>query len=252
MTDMQSAPIVGSSFAAPTPDVVGVVIPHFDTESEEALALRYGRLKKKHEDIVFEFTRDPALLHQYFELCQTECRMVQQFIPAEEEYNRIGNIMVVRKGNFCLGGARLSSRTPRKTKSLPMEIEGFSLNKQFLDLESKQLNYGELSRLVLLPEFRTGDITRQMFFHLYRKSVALGLSFVFAAAPKLNVRTYRQHFLAIGLKETKIYYDIVIPPYPGFQEVKDYLFSVTIDESFIPVMQNTIPAEAAIKCVEEA
>jgi len=243
---------VDVNFGVPGAVVVNA-IPDFNSESEESLALRYGRPAKKLEELTFEFTRDPALLHQYRNLYESECRVVfeiPQFRDAEEEYNHKSYILIARQGKLCVGGGRLTVSTPRKPQSLPLEINNFRLRDHFPSLEQKQMRYGELSRLVLLPEFRTGSITRQLFRGMYRKSLALDLDMVFAAAPLVNVRTYRQHCLAIGLKEAKVHLDVQVPPYPTFEEVKDYLFSVVVDKS-AGAKRTILPEAQQIKHTEE-
>lgn len=233
--NMEGTPLVSADYSVSLPPIV-TDTDSFHSRGEEALVQRYSRQPKLREDLVFEFTRDPALLHQYYRIYEKECRVITHipgFREAEKEYNRKGHIVVARIGNLCIGGARLSVRTPRQTKPLPMEMNGFNLHKHFPQLEQKQMRYGELSRLVLLPEFRDGDIARRMFVHLYRKAAALGLDIGFAAAPLLNIRAYRLSFMALGLRESDIHFDIEVPPYPGFEEVKDYLLSLVVDKSLV-------------------
>lgn len=215
------------------PAVVIENIPAFDGESEEALALRFGRKPRKAPALTFEFTRDPALLHQYFRLYESECRVVDipEFRRAEEEYNKRGYFLVVRQGNHCVGGARISVSSPRHPMKLPMEIGSFRLSQVFAELKTREMTYAELSRLVLLPEFRNGVVTREMFYHFYRKSLALGVQMMFAACPISNARMYRVNCKAVGLEQTLIHTGVELPPYPTFEEVKDYLISAVIEKN---------------------
>jgi len=236
MTEIiDGVPAAGAGFGVQLPP--SAIDPATYTEREEPLSLRHtrhSRRAKYSEKLTFEFTRDPALLHQYFRIYESECRVLNNnpdYKIAEQEYNNKSHIVVARMGNFCVGGARLTVSSPRQPQKLPVEINGFKLTDFFPHLEQKQMRYGELSRLVLLSEFRTGDIARQMFSHLYRKAVALQLDIGFAAAPLINIRAYKLNFLALGLNESKIHYDIHVPPYPGFEEVKDYLLSLVVDRS---------------------
>lgn len=203
---------------------------------ENALYRRYTAKPKLLTDITFEFTRDPVLLHQYRELYERECRVayhVPGFREAESKYNSKSHILVVRRGNLCIGGGRLSIRTPRKTDPLPLELDGFKLEDALPELKHKQMRYGEFSRLVLLPEFRDGDTTLMMWRHFYRKCVALNLDVVFAAAPLPNLRSYRKNTTMIGIKESQIHMDIDIPLYPSHEYVKDYLLSMVVDKVLI-------------------
>ncbi len=225
----------------------------FDAQNEEeVLALRHRHKRQNRQALTFEFSRDPALLHQYFRLYESECRVVDvpQFCNAEEEYNRKGHIIVVRKGNQCIGGARISVRSPRNPAPLPLEIGNFRLDSLFPELCAKEMHYAELSRLVLLPEFRTGDITRELFYHFYRKSLAIGIHMMFAAAPLSNARMYRVNCKAVGLRQTTIHTEIDLPPYPGFEDVKDYLISAVIEQNAVGDNFGYSPAFDALESME--
>lgn len=208
-----------------------VDIPVFNCEGEEALALRFGKKSKEKQNLVFEFTREPDLIHQYFRIYQSECRMIPEFLKDEEEYNRKSHILVVRDGNMVIGGARLFIKSPRLQKKFLLELAGFDLNSHFPELDAKQMRYAELSRLVLLPDYRKMNILKEVLFHIGRKCVAMDLDVFFAAAPVANVRFYKLICNGFGYNEATIHYNIDIPPDPGFEEVKDYLFSVWRDRS---------------------
>lgn len=200
---------------------------------EEALARRYNRAKQP--DLVFEFTRDPGLLHQYYKIRANEfidvLGLTSGYPENETEHDRNGQILVARIGNFCVGGVRLVSKTPRNPRLLPMEIDDFRLENYFPDLRHKQISYGQLSNLSLLPEFRNREISREMMKRLFSKADAMNLSMLFAASPKLNSRLYRQNCILMGFQNTKIYWDIELPVYQYLEEIKLYLMSSVIDKS---------------------
>lgn len=206
-----------------------VSVPLFDGESEEALALRFGRKAPVKHALVYEFTREPDLLHQYFRVYQSECRMIPEFLKDEEEYNRKSHILVVRDGNLVVGGARLFIKSPRLQKKFLLELAGFDLNAHFPELDAKQMRYAELSRLVLLPDYRKMNILKEVLFHIGRKCVSMNLDVFFAAAPMTNVRFYKMICNGFGYSNATVHQGIDIPPDPGFEEVKDYLFSVWRD-----------------------
>lgn len=242
MTDANDVlPAAGRAHPVSTAELdIVAAISDTDSPNEKELERRFARAPKRREGMTFEFTRDPSLLHQFCELYETECRVVSlpTYYAAENDYNQKGHILVVRQGKLCVGGARLSVKTPRQPNALPLEINGFKLSDHFPELEQKQMRYGELSRLVIMPDFRKGDLTREIFRHMYRKSLALDLDMVFAAAPLINVRAYRNQCLAIGLTHPKVHTDIEVPPYPTHEDVKDYLFSVVVEKS--PTARKTI------------
>jgi len=202
------------------------------TSSSSGLAEERLPIKKRCSDLRFEFTTDPRLLGQYREMYERECRVafhIPGFREAETMHDRKAHILIVRHGDQCVGGGRFSVRTPEQLDPLPLELDGFRLEDHFPELASGQLSYGEFSRLVLLPEFRGGDITLEMWRHFHRKCVALNVAMVYAAAPLANLRAYRKNTLAIGLKDTVIHRGIEIPPYPSREYVKDYLLSIVIE-----------------------
>ncbi len=178
------------------------------------------------EQIVYEFTKEPSLLRQYFSLYRKECRIVNdpKYRAADEDHTRRAHILVARVGNRCIGGCRLSVRSDRERKPLPLETDHFQLANYFPRLKRPGIRYGEISRLVLLPEFRTGRTSLEMWKSLCHKIVELDVDVTFAAAPLINLRAYRKHCTSIGLDAT-IHRDVVVPPDPGFEHLVDYVLS---------------------------
>ncbi len=231
-----TASVVFSSVNHITPHVMSGL------KNEEDLAKRYSRktLFQKN-DIVFEFTRDPALLHQYYKLRDLENLSVYGVKGSSEEteYDRNGHIMVARIGNFCIGGARINVKTPRKPRLLPLEIGDFRIEEYFPHLHYKQLSYGQACMFALLPEFAGGDVSREMIKRICSKAAALNFSMLFGTCPILNARLYKQGCISIGLKNTEIRYDIELPLYPSLEEIKLYLLSIPLEESFVRQSINT-------------
>lgn len=219
-----------------SPTDTGTLIPppnEYTLEREEALARRYSR--KPLPPLAFEFTRDPAYLHQYYRLRENEYNAFYGINPlsgAECEHDHTGHIMVVRMGNQIVGGARINTKTPRKRNLLPMEINGFRLENYFPQLERKQLSYGQACSMVLLPEFRGGDIVREMVKRVCTKGAALNLAVLFATCPISNARLYKQACVSIGLVDTKVHLDIEMPLYEYLEEIKLYLLSIPLDKAF--------------------
>jgi hypothetical protein len=236
MVDMSHGLLdAGVGFPASTPEVgIGASLPRFDSAGDELLRQRYGRRLKQKQDLVYEFTRDPGLIHQYHLIYEEQFRAVHSADryrhTEEDEHDRRGHFVVVRRGNFCAGGARISIKTPRHNHLLPVEMDGFRLEHYFPQLAQKQMRYGQAGRFCLLPEFRGGDITRDLQRRITRKAVAWGLDMFFATAPLTNARVYKQNCLAIGFKEVKVHFDIELPVYPMCEDVKFYLISGVIDK----------------------
>lgn len=231
MLSFTNASVVGSGVVVPPP-----IFRDTKKDEEEALARRYNRRNLFNKELVFEFTRDPGLLGQYYNLRKNEFDAVLgvNYINGESDCDRDGHIMVVRIGNFCVGGARLNIKSPRRPNLLPMEIKDFRLEKHFPYLQHKQMSYGQVSGVAILPEFRFGDVSREMLRRIINKSVAMNLHMLFAICPLINSRLYKQEFVGLGWKETKIHLGIELPSYPTLEEVKLYLMSSVIDKSLWP------------------
>ena len=212
------------------PSSMGNLMPPLETQ-EGSLSLRFRKNRKSYDksELVYEFTRDPALLHQYTMLYKAECRVANdpEFQKADEELTRKSLVFVVRSGSLVVGGARITIKTPRHNILLPLEIGEFRLEKVFPELAIRQMRYAEFSRIVLLPDYRADGIMVEMFSMFCRKSIAAYLDVFFAAAPLVNTRMFSYCCNRVpGLEQHKTYREIELPPYPGFEEVKDYLFCI--------------------------
>lgn len=172
-------------------------------ETERALTERYTRsFTPRSSELVYEFTRDPGLLHQYFILRDQmfiNVWGVEHSLAVKDEYDDKSHILVVRKGNQVVGGTRLTVSTPKHPQVMPMEGDDFNLRKVLPDLNLAQKKYGCISRMAVLPHGSEEDVVLEIFSHLYRKSIALGLSHWFAVSPKVTARMYRQKLWKLGI-----------------------------------------------------
>jgi hypothetical protein len=226
MSDVQNAPLAGADNSVILP-------PPFDSESEEALALRYGRKISRHQELVYEFTRDPGLLHQYYGIREQEFKAIYnapRYSGIETEHDRKGYILVVRQGNFCVGGVRIVMKSSRHRELLPMEIKDFRIEQYFPYLAHTEASYGQASWFSILPEFRSNDVVRKMIHRICAKTAALNGKMLFCVAPILNSRLYMRHLRALGLSRSEIHMNIELPAYPSIEEIKLYLVSSEINK----------------------
>src|SRR5690348_12733151 len=93
----------------------GEETPQNFLEQLQASILR--RLSKtplsREEPIVYEFTNDRALLHQYYRIRENMYRKVfhtDKFVGAEDVHDKISHILVARRGKLVIGGCRLTIR----------------------------------------------------------------------------------------------------------------------------------------------
>lgn len=254
MTDnAEITPAGGVDYATTIPAGIIAASAAANTEVESALSRRFTRSTRKKKELVFEFTKDPGLLHQYHVIYEREFRAMHNpnYTHVEDDHDRRSHFLIVRRGNFVVGGARLSVKTPRQPQALPIEMNGFRVEEHFPYLGQKELSYGQVGRVCLLPEFRDGLTTRMIFWHIHRKSVALGISELFGTATLVSVRSYRQSCRSIGLAKAMIHTDVQLPVYPMCEDIKFYLIRIPLDKApmekesdFITEKESTVSENA--------
>ncbi len=199
-------------------------IPHsLDTElSDEYLTRRFSRLAKKPQKIVYEFTRDPGLLHQYFHLREDMFISVwglKKFCGQHEIFDDISDILIARRGRQCIAGGRLTISTPEARKMLPLEKVDFMLADLFPELDLHECTYGEFSRLAILPEFRGGAVFPEIARRFIKRAIDQGVEYAFNIAPQPLARSYRQAVQLFGLSWS-VRHDIPVPDREEYEGIK--------------------------------
>lgn len=224
---------------------VGSTMPAVSTVSY--MAERYTRKRRTEpSDLVYEFTRDPGYLHQYYLLREKMYIKVwglTHFEAPEDEYDRNSHIIVVRRGNHVVGGGRLTVSGPRKETLLPLEDENFRLRDLFPELKLEHNKYAEFSRMAIETEFQDGQCTVAMFEQVRRKLIALNVPHLFAMAPLPSVRLYRKACKSIGLNLVARQ-DIAIPERDGHEGIRMCMYVV-------PIMDTPIERSADKKVTAE-
>ncbi len=193
------------------------------TKSEQKLLEnRYARPKRLSQSVVYEFTREPGLLFQYYQVRERMYSKIwglSNFSGGEDEIDRRSHILIARKGNLCVGGARMVVRTPRKPLKIPMEMYGVDLVSALPEYNLEYKSYAEISRVAFLDEYANGDCTREVFRHIFRKVVANGIHYVFTMAPAIQIRANRKNAQAIGV-ESILLDQVKIPEHPEFEGIR--------------------------------
>lgn len=187
----------------------------------------------KDQAITFEFTHDAPLVREYTAIYEREFRLhhdVPEYRTVEDEHHHRAFVLVARQEGRCIGGARLSARTPDMPHPLPIEIDGFTLEDQFPRLRGGTARYGQIGRICLLPEFRGGKVTRMMLTELYRKIVSLDLQEIFGTCTAVHARSYRTTCVAMGLKHVRIYDNIRLPAYPMCERERFILIGGAVEK----------------------
>jgi len=204
----------------------------FQSYREEMLEVRFKAKSKFEKELTFEFTHDRGFLHQYYKLRAKELNDVfglDGYPDQETESDREAQILIVRMGNFCVGGMALHIKTAKKNKPLPMEKHGFLIEHHFPELGYKQQNYAQLSRMAILPEFRRGDVAYHITKRIYKKSIASNIKQIFCVSTLKHDRFYRYECSVLGLQNTKVHEDIALPHYDAEWGTKMYLLSIPIE-----------------------
>lgn len=190
--------------------------------SESYLARRMMKAAKPQQPVVYEFTTDPGLLHQYYRLREDMFISVwglKNFSGAKEPCDDISEIMVARQGLQCIAGGRLTISSPYNPHVLPMEKDDFRLADLLPDLNLGRRTYGEFSRLAILPEFRAGNVFPEIARRFIRKAIAEGVEYAFNIAPVPLARNYRHAVQLFGV-QWDIRTDVPVPDREEYEGIK--------------------------------
>lgn len=201
---------------------------------EAELEQRYRRTPGLHTDVVFEFTRDPAYLQQYYAMrarIYTEKWQLEHFPTEPDEFDQRGMILIARKGRQVVAGIRMLIRTPRSTKPLQIEADGIDLQNALPELHLDRVSYCELSRFARLPDYRGGDFAIQINRALKRKAIAHGVKYGFMLAPVSQTRSYRVINRHEG-EEYVICDQVPIPDHEDFEGIRMMLSYFVYPEHF--------------------
>ena len=137
--------------------------------------------------VVYEFTKDPQLLEQYYllrEQCYREELKLSDFNGAEEAADRDGQILIARDGDICLGGARITCGASDDSTNL-------SLTELMPELGLKHGSFCMWERLSLSKELREYNRQKEFCAHLINASWTLGYDYAFMVSSIRNARFYR-------------------------------------------------------------
>jgi hypothetical protein len=177
--------------------------------------------------IRFEFSKDPNLLAQYYQIreaCFRQQLGIDSFDGSEDVHDRAGHILIARDGDRCIGGARISGTAPINPARLPMECDDFILEEHFPELTQQGISYCQWTRLALLPEHRTTEVLRAQCLALIKGSAELNYSYAFNVAGTIRARLYRRLHTTLGYGY-EICNHISIPAEDGFTNL-EHLLSV--------------------------
>jgi hypothetical protein len=199
-----------------------------------SLQRRFGKTPQRPEPIVYEFTEDRALLHQYYRIRETMYRKIHntdKFMGKQDWHDKLGHILIARRGKLCIGGCRLIVREGDEDFLLPMEDEHFNVRSAFPHLPLTKLRHGEISRFAVMDD---DDNQQEIMLALSQliidKCVNEELGYVFLKCPgPVMARNWRKIIFAnCGQKDVKICTDIEMPFDADYPEIQWLLIKATL------------------------
>lgn len=171
-----------------------------------AIALRY------------EISTDTRLIQQYYRMREAYFRNelgLAAFRGEEEPLDLRSDLLIARDGNRCAGGTRITGRSPRQPRPVPIEELGFDLAGAVPEIGLAEAAYCQWSRAAIDPVYRTAEMIREYFGALIETSRALGYEYSFVVADRNRTRLYRRLCTLAGYRY-EILHDVPVPAEPGF------------------------------------
>jgi len=202
-------------------------------ELQSSFIRRFSRTPLSQEPIVYEFTNDRALLHQYYRLREIMYRKVfkteLKFVGEEDLHDKISHTLIARRGKLCIGGCRLTIREGDENFLLPMETPNFKLRDAFPNLPLTKLRHGEISRFAVLDEDDDKfDVMYTLYQLIAEKSKDAEVGAVFYKAPLPMSRNWRKIGHSCGLEKIRICTEIKVPELSLLPEVTWYVTEVIL------------------------
>lgn len=198
-------------------------------------------------DVVFEHTQDPALMDQYYKIrhkMYTELWNCDAYPPHAIESDHISDIIVARRGNNCVGGARLIIKEPLSNRLLPVEQQdNIDLNNLFPDLCLSSTVYAELSGFTRLPEYGGYPFSSRLYDCIKEHCLSRDVRHLFLIAAHNQTRNYRLMFTRH--RETfTVFEGIHIPTLALYGDMKDMCLSM-VDYQNLYEESGTEPVRAS-------
>lgn len=205
-------------------------------KSERAVADRFTREPRHIEEkVTCEFTDDPALLHQYYQLREIMYKRVHnlaRFNGQEDIYDKIGHILVARRGRLVIGGLRIVVREADETFNLPMEEYGLSLRNAFFKDSYCQSRHAETSRFAILSDKFEKEIMYNMLRRMLDKLVELQVSYLFVKSTPVMLRNWRKMSIVLGFP-VEAPCNVDVPSSPDYPEIKWQIGRVDLPASAV-------------------
>lgn len=158
------------------------------------------------EPITYEFTQDPALLHQYYLLREARYRRhfkTDEYNGSEDFHDKLSHILIAHRGRLCIGGGRLTIREGDEAWYLPMENDEFNLRKSLPDLPLNKVRHAEVSRFAVLED-SDNDVVYKISKIMIDMATRSNIHYVFIKSTYQMAKKWQLLVRRAGIRSTQI------------------------------------------------
>lgn len=220
---------------------------------QDALIRRFSKVPKQPEPVVFEFTSDKGLLHQYYRLRdQVFGRDIAHSDGSggADIHDKISEILVARRGKLLIGACRLTVREGDESFLLPMETEDFKLRDVFPNLPLHKERHAAISKFAILEEHRQQDILHGLCKIMFDRVIASDTHYVFSRTTSILARNWRKIANSFGANHTRICDEINVPLIPNFDEKPYLVMSDLSDLCRMEFPRISVPSERKLELIK--
>jgi hypothetical protein len=168
-------------------------------DNEDLMFDRHRRLRKLPE-ITYEFTKDPGLLQQYYSLRGLVFSRTHGIdMPGiADSYDEKSEIIIAKLGDQVIGGTRLTFIKAGDDPSVSLNKYSIHLEKDMPELSLNKIGFCDASKMVILEEFQTRDIMKNLIDIMFRRCNEKGFKYAFSMCPTIVYRLYRLTINRLG------------------------------------------------------
>lgn len=190
--------------------------------------------------ISFEFSDDPVLLTEYFSI-REECFRRDLDLPGfngqRDAYDTPGSILIMRDGDACIGGIRLTGC--HVGEGLPVESGGFRLRAACSGFLQAQDRVCQWSRLAVKPTERNRIDGLKLCETLVSAALDQGYAYAFYVSGDARTRLFRKFHIRLGF-DYQVLKNIQLPVEEGFERLPHLLSVARLDGQLIQAQPDCV------------
>lgn len=195
--------------------------------------------------IVYELSNDPYLLAQYYKIREACFRTelgLSLFDGGEDQHDVPGQILIIREGDRCLGGVRVSGCSSGDSGWLPVESEEFQLRDVCSHFMLESDGYCQWSRLAIRPECRNKVDVLHLCERLVETALDQGYLYSFYITGSARTRLFQKLHSKLGC-QYEVLHDTSLPVEEGFESLPHLLSVARLDKkpiSFVEMLEEQV------------